>query len=134
MLSKYNNNDYVYTTGTAIILNGHLNLNQVFIDFYRYTIGFIGSACILMVIKFSYYFFTEHASKLLILMGQKSMGIYVITVPFVNRWILSKIPHVEVVGLGGGIVETIAILYIAFILTTFFEKNKLSKKILLGSR
>lgn len=71
MLFKYNNNDYVYTTGTAIILNGHLNLSQVSIDLYRYTIGFVGSACILMVIKFSYYFFAEHASKLLILIGQK---------------------------------------------------------------
>lgn len=67
-------------------------------------------------------------------LGRKSIGIYVISVPFVNSYILSRIPFINEIGIGGGIIETLLTIVITYTCTVILEKNKVTKKIFLGSR
>ena len=134
MLIRFEKNDFVYISGTSILINGKISLDQITTDFYRYLIGFVGSACILMITHSVYKSVPKIVNKIFASLGQRSMGIYVITVPFVNLWILQRIPHVDLIPTGGAFIEAIIILPVCYEVTILLEKNKLSKMILLGSR
>ena len=70
LLLFYNQDCFIYTTGTCV--TNPFRPNQIFIDIYRWTIGFAGSICVLCLIKFV----VIDGHKWLRWIGSMSMGIY----------------------------------------------------------
>ena len=66
--------------------------------------------------------------------GQKSIGIYIISTMFFNNFILPHVPHREEFGYRMVILETVVILSITYLITYMLEKNKLTRSLMLGSR
>ena len=135
----YTKEDYIYTTGTTIVkhiryLNPKIDLHQISIDIFRYTIGLVGSICALIVIRIIYKHIGGKTAIVLGKIGQKSIGIYIISTMFINNFILSRLPHRENFGYGMVIIETIIIISITYFLTYMLEKNKATRYLMLGSR
>ena len=67
-------------------------------------------------------------------LGQKSLGIYAISVTLFNGFILSNLNFDT--GINYGIVglEAVTILIVTYFLTTFIERYSLFRKALLGGR
>lgn len=136
LCTKYTKTDYVYISGTCIVTNDQgvlLNYNQLCVDVFRYIIGFTGSVTILLIVKLTYNYTGDKLNFIVSAIGRKSMGIYVISVPFINSYVLSRMPFRDYIGLGGGIVEAVLTIAFTFTCTIILEKNKVTKKFL-GSR
>lgn len=135
----YTKEDYIYITGTTIVkhirdLNPKIELHQLSIDIFRYTIGLVGSICVLIIIKITYKHIGEKTALILGKIGKKSIGIYIISTIFINNFILPRLPHRENFGYGMVIIETIIIIAITYFLTYMLEKNKATRYLMLGSR
>lgn len=101
---QYTKVDFIYTSGTCVVSytqDVFLNCNQLSIDIFRYIIGFLGSACLLLLIKLTYNLASAKLKTITAAIGRKSIGIYVISVPFVNSYALSRIPFRDSIDLGG---------------------------------
>ncbi|MDQ7736185.1 acyltransferase family protein [Prevotella corporis] len=136
---SYTNEDYIYISGTGIVkhlkqLEPEINLHQLSIDIFRYAIGLVGATCALIIIRVTYNHIGKNTSMLLGKIGQKSIGIYIISTMFFNNFILPHVPHREEFGYGMVILETVVILSITYLITYMLEKNKLTRSLMLGSR
>lgn len=137
LCTQFNKTDYVYTSGTCIVgsVQGFLiDHKQLNIDIFRYIVGFAGSTAVFLIVRLLYNYTSAKTNRIVAAIGRKSIGIYVISVPFINSYVLSRMPYRGYIGLGGGIVETVFIVAITYFLTTIIEKNTITKKLLLGSR
>lgn len=135
----YTKEDYIYMTGTGIVkytkgLNPEIDLHQLSIDIFRYSIGLVGSVCTLIVIRTIYKRISKNAAIILGEIGKKSIGIYIISTMFINGLVLTHLSHREDFGYGAVAIETIIIIAITYLLTSMIEKNKLTRYLMLGSR
>ena len=134
LIPFYQKEDFIYTSGTCIIEAGHkVVLNQLFIDMYRFAIGLFGALSALIALKLASPYLGNISTTILSNLGRKSIGIYIISTTFINLS-LSKIPHANEFGYLIAIIETLIILFTTYIITYLLSKNKITKKILLGSR
>lgn len=127
--------DYIYTSGTCIIDNTFsINYNQFKIDFFRYIIGIIGSAIILIAIKLLLKqlqhenIIVNSFSKI----GRKTIGIYIIG-GYIEEQLLPLLPNKTTYGYEIAILETFIIIVITYFITSIIEKYQFSKKFLLGT-
>lgn len=136
----YTADDYIYISAGGILKgvktsDPYMDYHELFIDLYRYLIGFVGSAVAFMVIRYLS-LKNENARwcRLLAKLGQKSLGIYAISVTLFNGFILSNLNFNT--GINYGIVglEAVIILITTYFLTTFIERYSLFRKTLLGGR
>lgn len=144
LFASFSKELYVYTSETCILkANGNecmLSLHQLFVDFYRYIIGFVGSACVMLSVKMA----VESLRRKHVLLkkiyvvvskiGKKSIGIYLISTMFINVPILALLPHHDELGYGTVLLETILIVIFTYMLTILIEKNSIMRKLLLGAR
>lgn len=140
---NFSQEDYIYKTGTGLIRNfstsqPSFDSHQLGIDVFRYVIGFVGASCTLMIIKLVMRFFKSKKINTLNLIlakfGKRSLGIYIISVTFINGLILPSLPYKEHFGYLAIGIETIIFVTIPYFITILLEKNKLTKKLMLGSR
>lgn len=137
LLSHFSTDDYVYTTGTCVLAfhpSVSIQTKQICTDTYRYFIGFVGSSNVLLIIYILYRHADKRVFKYIGDIGKKSIGIYVLSVAFVNRWLIMQLPHKECYGYGSVLVESLVVIAITYCFTILLEKNTLTKKMLLGSR
>lgn len=136
---QYTVEDYIYVSGSGILKglrtsSPFIDYHQLSIDLYRYLIGFVGSAVAFMVIRFLFKWGNMAWSRIVAILGQKSLGIYAISVLFFNEFILPNLNFDT--GINYGIVglETIVVLAITYIMTVLLERYSLTRKLLLGGR
>lgn len=131
-LYHYEINDYAYTSGTFIIRNHMISASQINTDLFRWSIGLIGSLCIILLIKL----ICNINANLLVLkylgiIGTKTMGLYIISTYLFQYFYLLPI---KVPSYTYYLIECIIVTFISYLLTWLIEQNKYSRKYLLGGR
>ena len=136
---QYTVEDYIYISGSGILKglstsSPFIDYHLLSIDLYRYLIGFVGSAVAFIVIRFLFKWGDMAWGRVMAMLGQKSLGIYAISVILFNGFILPNLNFDT--GINYGIVglETIVVLAITYIMTVLLERYSLTRKLLLGGR
>lgn len=126
----YNKSTYIYTSGHSIT-NKNIII-QFIIDTYRYLIGLVGS--ILIIMGFYKFFHKERISPIISYIGQKTIGIYIIS-EFINNYVLTSLTwRFNNINYLWTIIETIIILVISLVFVKIIQRYKFFNKILLGNR
>ena len=132
---NFTKEDYIYTTGINILKiypekGLLLDFNQISIDLYRYLIGFVGAATILIIINILLIVFKikedSYIAIFLSRIGQKTLGIYIIS-GYLQQITLPYLPYREQFGLGVVIIEAICLTLVSYYLTILLEKNKFGR-------
>ena len=132
LLYHYEISDYVYTSGTFIIRNHMISASQIYTDIFRWIIGLIGSLCVILLTKSIYNINAQsHFLKYLGIIGTKTMGLYIISTYLFKFFYLLPIQSISYFYIT---IECIFVFFISYILTRLIEKNKYSRKYLLGGR
>ena len=132
LLCIYDYDKYIYTSGYTIL--GRNAIVQINNNLFRFAIGMLGSITIMHII---YTLANKLPSKVKLFfayIGKNTMGIYLI-----SGYIFTEILCLITSQLGGVnyfyiFVETICILFVSLIITTFLKKNQLTNRLLLGGR
>ena len=107
-----------------------------YIDVYRFLIGLVGAICVLLL---SWLLYTKRKTEskfqsIIELMGKNSLGIYIISEPFLNRIIIKNLPYKQHLGFVAILFETLFILLAAYGVTYLISKKRSCAKLLLGGR
>jgi fucose 4-O-acetylase-like acetyltransferase len=131
-LKFYDNEMYIYISGYSIL--GENVLNQLYIDLYRFYIGLIGSATVLILTSYLYIIINDKIKNLFAYMGKNSLGIYLIS-DYVNTYLLQKITYsCSGYSFLRMLVEAIAVIVICLTINNLFKRNKVLNRCLLGGR
>ena len=132
MLEMFSHEDFVYVSKTNIFLGGHISLHMLYIDLYRWIIGFIGSFLFYKTTHYCYhYFYEKPINTHLINIGTKTMGIYIISDYSFRFFYLLPINSLNYLYI---LIETICILGISYYTTWIIDRNYYLRKVLLGGR
>lgn len=142
MMCFYGKEHYIYTTG---LYSNEYSLGQMLgIDLYRWLIGLVGSIFVLTILNIVYEKHICNAgriSKWLVKIGNKSLQIYVLSIPLLSTYLYIGLPFVlEVFGLENILVKnmfiynfvitpllTVAYSFGLYGVLKFLEKTKISK-------
>jgi hypothetical protein len=128
----YSRDDYVYVSGTNILKNGKISFNMIIIDFFRWSIGFIGS---FLFYAISSYYYNQKGNNAinyyLKKMGTRTLGIYIISDYSFRFFYLLPIESLNYILI---IIEVICITCVSYVFTGAIEKNHFTRKYLLGGR
>ena len=136
---QYTVEDYIYISGSGILKglstsSPFIDYHLLSIDLYRYLIGFVGSAVAFIVIRFLFKWGDMAWGRVMAMLGQKSLGIYAISVILFNGFILPNLNFDTGINYGIAGLETIVVLAITYIMTVLLERYSLTRKLLLGGR
>ena len=129
MLWRFEYSDYIYTTG-HFILNGR-PIQQIGIDLFRLSAGFIGSLFIILLTN-EIYHIVGCPTMILSFIGKKTMGIYIISSYLIGRVvgrITASLPDINYIYL---ILESFAVVGVCLLLTMAIERSKKARLLLLG--
>ena len=132
MFLFYKRNYYIYNSGVSI-WNKEI-LNQIYIDIYRFLIGFFGSVIVIYIFILLSKYIKGVASKFLLFVGQNTMGIYI----FTNFLLIYLVPIItfKVNGINYfiNIVESMICLLISLLIILVIKKSRILTLIFLGGR
>ncbi|MBR2451716.1 MAG: acyltransferase family protein [Rikenellaceae bacterium] len=136
MLYFYNNDIYIYKTGHSI-LNKSI-IEQLSINSYRYTIGFVGSIFVLVLLYQLYNLpkikeVIKEDNRLLTI-GQKSMGIYIISTTLLNGIILDITRHLSAPNYLFIVIETLCVIFTSLLIIRLIGKHNGANRLLLGAK
>ena len=136
---QYTVEDYIYVSGSGILKGlstscPFIDYHLLSIDLYRYLIGFVGSAVAFIVIRFLFKWGDMTWGRVMAKLGQKSLGIYAISVILFNGFILPNLNFDTGINYGIAGLETIVVLAITYIMTVLLERYSLTRRLLLGGR
>lgn len=135
LLSYFDRNDYVYTSGTFIIRNKEIFAPQILIDCYRWFIGLVGSLCVIITIvllqSIKTLRFLIKLLRSLSVIGTKTMGLYIISTYCFQLFHLLPIDSFCYLY---HILEFVMVICISYLLILLIEQNKYLRKYLLGGR
>ncbi|MBQ9926588.1 MAG: acyltransferase [Lachnospiraceae bacterium] len=132
LLFFYDRDAYIYTTGYCVLGKGVLR--QTIIDIYRCTIGFIGSAFVLLVFLRLKDKFVRVSEKILKFIGVNTLGIYIIS-GFIFTYVFNRVTeNIVTINYIMTIIETIIVLVVSLVCTCIIKKNKYLNMLLLGGR
>lgn len=132
LLSMYSREDYVYTSKTNVLLERHISFHMIFIDIYRWSIGFIGSFLFWRITQFLYrHFMTNSITTSLINIGTKTMGIYIISDYAFRFFYLLPIKSLNYLYIS---IEVLCILALSYFITKAIGKEQHLRIVLLGGR
>lgn len=135
MLYLYKDNYYIYVSRHSII--GKNFINQLYIDIYRYIIGFIGSIFTLLLFLFCYNIDTLKTilnHKCILYVGKCTMGIYIIS-HLINNYILKTITlHFNQVNYLFILVQSISVILGSILLIKLLKSNPFLNKYFLGAK
>lgn len=132
LIQFYSYNCFIYTTGTY--LNMENFSGQLFIDIYRWVIGFAGSALVLLTVRVLMDWKPAIGIWIFLAqLGKKSLGIYIIS-SYINVLLLMKLTSSFSPSHLTNLVEAIIIMVICYYLTKLLEQNKWVRKLFLGGR
>ena len=124
MLLFYERSSYVYTTGTGLIKyrhGGEFVPSQIWIDIFRWLIGFAGCGAVLILLKLI------KPVKFIAAIGVRSLGIYIM-----SGYMMKLLPEH-----GGYIInflEASAITAVCYVLSEAISRVKILNKIFFGGR
>ncbi len=90
MFIFYNRNCFIYTTGISLLHSSMGIGRQLFIDVYRYLIGFAGSITVIMLVRTVADRLPQGLKKVVGMMGRYSLEIYILQC-FVVCWIMPTV-------------------------------------------
>ena len=139
LYQQYTVEDYIYVSGSGILKGlstscPFIDYHLLSIDLYRYLIGFVGSAVAFIVIRFLFKWGDMTWGRVMAKLGQKSLGIYAISVILFNGFILPNLNFDTGINYGIAGLETIVVLAITYIMTVLLERYSLTRRLLLGGR
>ena len=88
LLLFYEEKHYIYTTGINIFTSKYSWIKQLYIDVYRYIMGFLGIFSVFLIIKKTQRFYSSFLNRVISFFGKKSLEIYIIQCMAVS-WIFS---------------------------------------------
>lgn len=125
----------VFISGTYIIRNYTIDINQILINLYRCIIGFVGSVQTLLLIYFFYLQFTKHwIANAFRMLGIHSIGIYLINRVVYNDFVIPYIPNRLSYGYFEVFIETTILVAIAYGISEMLRKNEYIKLLMFGGR
>lgn len=130
LLSFYNFNSYIYTSGYTLI-NKDI-LMQIHNNLFRFFIGLIGSISIMYLVYSLVCVSPNWLNKGLAYIGKCTLGIYLISNYFFDE-ILKFIPF-QGINYWYILIESICILMISLFLTLIIKKFKITNRLFLGGR
>jgi fucose 4-O-acetylase-like acetyltransferase len=125
LFSLYNEESFIYLTGYKLI--GKDIAHQLYIDFYRMIIGFVGSGVVILLWKYITQY-TRYEFKLLRRLGTASMGIYILS-GYIIVFVVQKLDFIEVQSYFVNIIETLAVLAISALLVEILVRIPYIRKI-----
>lgn len=133
LLFLYNYNAYIYTSGYCI-LKGNV-LYQLFIDFYRFCIGLIGGIFFILLLDKVYSIVQEgNIRKLLLYIGQQTMGIYIIHIYIVSLVLVKFTKKLHCINYGITVLESIVMIASCLLCIMILKKNRFTNRLFLGGK
>lgn len=134
LLSLYNRDTYIYTSGYALIRYGIFNQKQLVIDIHRFVIGFTGVICIIYFMKRLFDETNNFLWKGIGIIGKESLGIYILS-EYIFTYLVSRIlSGLNGVNYGIVLLESVVILLVSYFATKVLKKNGAVRAILFGGR
>jgi surface polysaccharide O-acyltransferase-like enzyme len=121
----YNEESFIYLTGYKLI--GKEVAHQLYLDFYRMIIGFVGSGVVILLWKF----ITQHTQyefKLLQQLGKASMGIYILS-GYIIVFAVQKLDFIEEQSYLVNVIEAVVVLAISALLVETLVRIPYIRKI-----
>jgi hypothetical protein len=118
MFMFYNEESFIYLTGYKLI--GKNVGHQLYIDFYRMIIGFVGSGTFILMWKC----ITDKSKcefKILRRLGTDSMGIYILS-GYIIVFIIQKLDFIECRLYGVNLIETVVVVILSAVLVEILGK------------
>ena len=125
---RYDTSSFIYTTGIMV-----RSFPQLFIDLYRFLIGFFGSAMVLWLGYILTPFLNDRVRSILAYCGRISLTIYILDC-LLNSYVLPRITKGVCLHYGIVTVETVIIVAFCAIIDSDIKKVPIARKVLLGSR
>lgn len=133
MLTFYNRDSYIYTTGHYILKDN--SIRQLGIDMYRMVIGAVGSIFVILFMKkILFVINSEQINKTLSFIGKNSIGIYIFSGYIFYYMLLEITQMVADLNYLLAAMETIIILGISLAISAIIQKNKILSLTFLGGR
>lgn len=133
LLRFYDNSSFIYISKVSIIgKNFNDGIKQVGIDLYRWGIGIVGCAFVALLVWIIYGCCQENL-RWIAYIGQKSMGIYIIS-GYMNSRVLARLTQGFQLNYGLAVIETVIMIAMNLIIIKIINMNKVSSRLLLGSR
>lgn len=128
----YNYNSYIYTSGYCIF-KGDI-YNQIYNDVYRFVIGLVGSAFIMLLIHKCHKYLRGKVKQIFLFIGRNPLGIYIIS-GIIFSYVFNIVSfNITSLNYGIAIVESLTVLAISLLCTGIIQKSKILNKLLLGGR
>ena len=134
LLLFYDRSSYVYTTGTGVIKYRHGGAfvpAQIWIDIFRWLIGFAGCGAVLILLKLI------KPVKFIAALGVRSLGIYIISgyiMQYMAWYFANYLPDVPEQGYIVNFVQAVIITVISYALSEGISRVKILNKIFFGGR
>lgn len=127
MYLNYTYEHYIYTTGTFIVSHHQLSPERIYIVLFRWTIGFVGSALFLLLIKYMYAHLPS--TSLLQYLGTNSLGIYIVST---YLFMLHSVAPQPRPGMLLYIVLSVIVTALSCAITAALGRNAVTKRLFLG--
>ena len=130
MLVFYDRSSYVYTTGTGVIKyrqGGTFVPAQIWIDIFRWVIGFAGCGAVLILLKL------VKPVKFISALGVRSLGIYIIS-GYIIQYMSWKLRYLSEQAYIVNFIQAVIITAVCYALSEFISRVKLLNKIFFGCR
>lgn len=134
LLIHYTYQSYIYTSGYDIFNPKTSPLMQLYIDIFRFIIGLVGSLWIILMLNFfhqSKRHFSKTMRSFFLLLGQNTLGIYIISGCLIYNFPLELISSPSYLL---NLAATFIILGLCLLIITLIKKNKITSMLLLGQR
>ena len=131
MLYFCNNDIYIYKTGHTI-LNKPI-MEQLSINVYRYTIGLVGSVFVLLSL-YKLYNLSKINDNFLLTVGQKSMGIYIISTTLLNGIVLEITHRLSEPNYLFIVIESLCVIFASLLIIRLIGKHNGANRLLLGAK
>lgn len=134
LLCFFNKDSFIYTSGYTLL--GRDWATQLYIDLYRFVVGFVGSGFAIVSLYNIYKVSTVRkwirSNKIILTIGQNSLGIYIVST-FINVFILTEVTKslmgVNVVFIA---IETVGVLILSILITKAIQRSNFLNMYLLG--
>lgn len=136
LLKYFNYNSYIYTSGYFIFTPIFNPITHTIINIYRFVIGLIGSLLSILIFNKIDNIFNSNKliflKKILLKLGEESLGIYIITGYLFL--ILPKVKYLNVQNYKNNFVQSYLFISIFFICIYFIKRYKILNFLLFGNR
>lgn len=138
-LTQFSKESYIYTTGFTLLSRDNV-IRQLYIDIYRYLVGFFGSlACIWIIIAvqgkcciISDNIVANKVNSILRFLGKKSLSIYILSKYIYDR-LLPQLTHDFSLNYLVVLLETTLVTVVCLIIAKLIELVPVADRLIIGS-